>query len=92
MWFSWLGCLVFVFTVLEMYSYLSEHAELSILRRLRHPSRPAILRPGQYRETVGHQNGVDNGASEETWADETGVVHDRRLVRQDLRSAFCPWF
>lgn len=78
-WSSWLGCLVFVCTVLEAFSYLFEHPELSLLRKLKGPYRPEILRPGQYQETVGHQYGVDNPDADKD-LDDMGFVHDRRLI------------
>lgn len=77
---SWLGCLVFVFTVLEAFAYLSEHPELSLLRKFKAPYRPEVLRSGQYRDTAGHQYGVDGPDADQDWEDDMGVVHDRRLV------------
>lgn len=77
-WSSWLGCLVFMFAVLEIFSYLSGRTELSLLRKLNSPYRPEMLQRGQYRETVGHQYGVDNPDTDQDLEDDMGVVHARR--------------
>jgi hypothetical protein len=80
MWLRLLGCIVFVATVLEAFSYLSQHPETSPFRVLspfnhRHP----ILRPGQYRETSGHQYVLGTPAEDIVeQVDDMGIVHDRR--------------
>lgn len=82
MWYSWLGCLVSVFTVLETFSYLSEHPELSVIHLLASPCQPAVLRPGQYRETTGQQYVLDNFDEDESDPDDMGFARDRRLVQR----------
>lgn len=76
----WLGCIVFVFTVLETFSCLSQHPEISPLGELRpFNHHQAILRPGQYREATGHQYVLATlGEDILEKIDDMGIVHDRR--------------
>lgn len=80
MWLRWLVCIVFVAIVLEAFSYLSQHPETSPFRVLSpFNHRQPILRPGQYRETSGHQYVLgtpDEDIVEQV--DDMGVFHDRR--------------
>lgn len=82
MWLRWFGCLFTVITVLEVFSCLSTRPELSLLRVFDPFRRPAILRPGQYRETPGHQSVLETPDEGTTEPDDMGMVHDRRFVRR----------
>lgn len=82
MWLRWFGCLFAVITVLEVFSCLSSRPELSLLCAFDPFRRPAILRPGQYREIQGHQSVLETPDGGITEPDDMGMVHDRRFVRK----------
>ncbi|KAJ5595309.1 uncharacterized protein N7459_001517 [Penicillium hispanicum] len=77
-WFRWTGFVVFLITVIESYSLLAAHPEISLLRALYPHSHPAILRPGQYRDTVGFRLVTDDSLEDKTEPDEMGKVHNTR--------------
>ncbi|KAJ5730081.1 uncharacterized protein N7483_004589 [Penicillium malachiteum] len=80
MWLQWVGWLVFLITVIETYASLAAHPEISLFRWMRQSNQPAVLRPGQYRESSSYQFVLDSldGESE---GDEMGHVHDLRNDR-----------
>ncbi|CAI7664862.1 unnamed protein product [Penicillium manginii] len=83
-WMRWLGYLALVMTVLETYSYLSVHPELSLLCALVSYQKPGILRPGQYRDPDGIEYVFVPGETEvedRREVDDMGFVHARRDIR-----------
>lgn len=94
-WRHWLGYLVFVFTVIETFSYFKTHPDLS-LRDIyaAHTHGRAILRPGQYREATDYGAALGAGALAEnnnvSWTDDMGRVHDRRYVHNASRIHIIP--
>ncbi|KAJ5679340.1 hypothetical protein N7462_007584 [Penicillium macrosclerotiorum] len=85
----WLGCVLFILVTLEVFSYLSRCPEISLVRQWRPYYRPAVLRPGQYRETTGIYHVLDSPTPQDvTGLDEMGHVNDQRDVRFYLGGTF----
>lgn len=80
LWICWFGCVLALLAIFRTFSHLAEHSPISLQRGWGRPSRPAILRPGQYRETVGNHYAVVDGIGEDAGVDEMGLLHDRRSV------------
>ncbi|KAJ5899188.1 hypothetical protein N7495_003932 [Penicillium taxi] len=79
----WLGCLVFVLTVIETYSHFTAHPDVSFIRWICHQDHKnhRVIRPGQYRETTSHQYAVNNPDDNIEDEDEDygmGTEHDER--------------
>jgi hypothetical protein len=84
-WLRLLACFLGLFTILGTFSHLAGHPDIFLLRAWSRFSRPAVLRPGQYRETAGHHFAVES-PGQNAEADEMGMAHDKRSVRSGITS------
>lgn len=76
-WLRLLACFLGLLAILGTFSHLGGQGDNFLLRQWSRYTRPAVLRPGQYRETAGHHFAVE-GLGQDAKADEMGVVHDKR--------------
>jgi hypothetical protein len=80
-WLRYLGCLTCLVTIIQAYSFLSNHPETTLIQATYDCfHRPQILRPGQYRQDDVAL--VAEEVPDESMADPDGMgmAHDRRFV------------